>query len=208
MKTVGQLLKEARAKKRYSLARLEELTKIKKDFIEALERESWGSLPAFSTVLGFVKSLSTTLKIDANMAVAVLKRDYPPRSEAVNPKPDISSKFVWGPKLTFGVGVGMVLIAIAGYLGFQYKRFVSPPSLTVYQPKNEQVVTNKFVIVEGTTDTDAKVTVNNQPLIIDQDGKFKIELEVAKETKEVVVKAISRSGKETTVRRSILVSSN
>lgn len=205
MKTIGQLLKEARTKKRYSLARLEELTKIKKDFIEALERDSWESLPAFPTVLGFVKSVAGAVGVGERVATATLKRDYPPRSEAVNPKPDISSKFVWGPKLTFAVGVGMVLIAIAGYLGFQYKGFVSPPSLTVYQPKNEQVITEDFVTVEGTTDTDAKVTVNNQPLIIDQDGKFKIELEITKETKEVVIKAVSRSGKETVVSRKIQI---
>ena len=205
MKTIGQVLKEARAKKRYSLKRLEELTKIKLNFMEALEKESWGVLPPFPTVLGFVKSVSTALNIDEKTAAAVLKRDYPPKPEAVNPKPDAASQFVWGPKLTFMVGVGIVLAAIAGYLIFQYTKFVSPPALSVVSPKEGQVVTEGFVTVQGNTDTDAKIIANNQPLITDQNGKFKIELEVSLETKEVFVKAISRSGKETVVSRKIEV---
>lgn len=205
MKTIGQILSEARAKKRYSLRRLEELTKIKKDFIGALESESWGSLPAFPTVLGFVKSVAGAVGIDEKSAVAVLKRDYPPKKEAINPKPDVSSKFVWGPKLTFAVGVGIALAAIAGYLVFQWTKFISPPALNVTSPKEGQVVTENLVVVAGTTDTDAKVTANNQPLITDQDGKFTVSLEVAPETKEVEIKAISRSGKETVILRKIEV---
>lgn len=205
MKTVGQLLKEARSKKRYSLRRLEELTRIKKDFIESLENGVWGELPAFPTVLGFVKNLSATLKINVNMAVAVLKRDYPLKKEVINPKPDVSSKFVWGPKLTFAIGVGIVLTAITGYLVFQWAKFTSPPSLNLISPKEGQIVTENFVVVAGSTDTDAKVTANNQSVITDQNGKFRMELEVALATKEIVIKAVSRSGKETIVSRKIQV---
>src|SRR3989344_6726231 len=201
MKTIGQLLKEARVKKRYSLRHLSELTKIKLNFIEALEKEDWGVLPSFPTVLGFVKSVAAAIDVDEKTAVAVLKRDYPPKLESVNPKPDVGSKFVWGPKLTFMVGVGIVLAAIVGYLIFQYTKFVSPPALSVVSPKEGQVVTEGFVTVQGNTDTDAKIIANNQPIITDQNGKFKIELEVSLETKEVFVKAISRSGKETVVSR-------
>jgi cytoskeletal protein RodZ len=205
MKTIGQILKSARERKRYSLKKLEELTRIKKDFIEAIEQELWENLPPFPTILGFVKSISTTLDVDSAMAVAVLKRDYPPKNEVISPKPDISSKFVWSPKLTFGIGVGIAAAVILGYLFFQYSKFVSPPSLSVSSPKDLEVVDKDFVLVEGRSDSDAKVIANNQPLITDQDGKFSVELAVTTETKEIVIKAISRSGKETVVSRKIEV---
>ena len=41
IKTIGETLKEARLKKRYSLDRVEKETKIKKEFIEAIEEENW-----------------------------------------------------------------------------------------------------------------------------------------------------------------------
>ncbi|MFC1625855.1 helix-turn-helix domain-containing protein [Patescibacteria group bacterium] len=208
MKTIGELLKEARIKKKYSFDKLEQKTRIKKDFIVSIEKEEWSSLPSFSTVLGFVKSLAATLGFNQNHAAALLKRDYPPTHVDINPKPDVQKKFTWSPKLTFIVSVGVVLIAILGYLTFQYIRFVSPPKLIVDSPKENQAVKGNSIIVSGQTDPDVKVVINKQPVIIDDDGNFSVSLEVVTETKEITIKALSRSGKETLIYRNIEVESN
>ena len=205
MNTIGQIMKDARLRKKYSLAHLEEITKIRRSFLEAIEKEKWEVLPSFSTVLGFVKSLSTALEIDANLAVAVLKRDYPPKKLNINPKPDVASKFTWSPKLTFIVGIAIALTIIFGYLGFQYYRFISPPSLSVDSPRENQVIRGGSVLVFGSTDSDSKITVNNQPVIVNDDGKFSLSLEVASQTNEINIIAVSRSGKSTTVSRKIVV---
>lgn len=205
MKTIGQILKDARIAKKYSLMHVEGMTKIKSGFIDSIEKERWEALPPFPTVLGFVKSISTALDIDPKMAVAVLKRDYPPKNLKISPKPDVDSKFVWSPKLTFAVGVSAVLLLLFGYLIFQYVHFISPPRLSVDSPKEDQVVTGSSVAVFGSTDSDAKIVVNNQPVEVSDDGKFSVSLNIVKETKEVVIMASSRSGKTTTVLRKIEV---
>jgi cytoskeletal protein RodZ len=203
MKTIGQILKDSRVAKSYSLMHLEGMTKIKSGFIDSIEKENWEALPPFPTVLGFVKSISTTLDIDPKMAVAVLKRDYPPKKLKITPKPDLGSKFVWSPKLTFAVGVSVVLFTLFGYLIFQYIHFISPPRLAIDSPKENQIVVGNSVTVFGSTDSDAKIIVNNQPVAVSDDGKFSVNLSIAKETKEIVVTASSRSGKVTTVSRKI-----
>jgi len=196
---------DARARKRFSLKKLEEITKIKSVFIEAIEKERWQALPAFPTVLGFVKSISAPLGLNEKMTIAVLKRDYPPRKLNINPKPDAVSRFSWSPKLTFAVGIVLVVIAILGYLGFQYTRFLSPPDLTIDSPKENQIVTGSSVLVFGSTDSDAKITVDDQPVLVDQDGKFSVSIGVSNTTKEIVIDAISRSGKERVISRKITV---
>lgn len=208
MKTISQILKDARIEKKYSLAHLEGLTKIKLSFIDAIEKEKWESLPPFPTVLGFVKSLANTLEVDSKMAVAVLKRDYPPKKLKINPKPDVSDKFTWSPKLTFALGVSVIIIILFGYLTFQYVHFVSPPTLSVDSPKENQNIIGGDVIVFGTTDTDAKITVNDQPVVVSDDGKFSVDLNVNSSTKEIDITASSRSGKITQVRRTIKVQSD
>jgi cytoskeletal protein RodZ len=205
MNTIGFILKNARIAKNYSLSHLEGMTKIKSGFIDSIEKEKWEDLPAFPTVFGFVKSLSTALEVDDKMAVAVLKRDYPPKKLRISPKPDISKKFAWSPKLTFILGVSAVLLILSGYLIFQYIRFRSPPKLIVDSPKENQVVTGNNIIVFGSSDTDAKITVNNQPVMISEDGNFSMSLDIVKDTKEVIITASSRSGKMTTVSRKITV---
>lgn len=205
MKTIGQIIKEARVGKKLSLARVEEITKIKSSFVDSIEKERWEKLPAFPTVLGFVKSIAGSLGIDEKTAVAVLKRDYPPKKLIINPKPDVVPKFVWSPKLTFIVGVGAALAVIFGYLIFQYIHFISPPNLSVESPKEGQVIDGDSVMVFGSTEADSKITVNNQPILVDEDGKFSVTLEITKDTNEVIVKSISRSGKETVISRKIKV---
>jgi cytoskeletal protein RodZ len=203
MKTIGKYIKDARVKKRYSKSRVEKLTKIKGEFIEAIEKETWSKLPDFPVVVGFVKSIARVLKIDEKQATALLRRDYPPKELHVNPKPDVSDKFRWSPRVTFIAGVVAVLLFTLGYLGFEYYKFVSPPSLTVNVPKENQEITQSPVTVSGSTTSDATIKVNNQPVLVDDNGNFTTQLEVTNDTKQIVVEAISRSGKETTIHRNI-----
>ena len=92
--------------------------------------------------------------LNEGSTVAILKRDYPPKSLSINPKPDVSDKFIWSPKLTFLAGVGVVLVAVVSYLLVSYIQFLSPPSLEIIQPKDEQVVTESPLRVSGKTTTD------------------------------------------------------
>ena len=205
MKTIGSFIKESRVRKKYSLEKLENLTKIKKDFIAGLERQDWAHLPDFPVILGFVKNIAKALGLNEESTVAILKRDYPPKSLSINPKPDVSDKFIWSPRLTFLVGVGVVLVAVVSYLLVSYIQFLSPPSLEIIEPKEEQVVTQSPVRVSGKTTTDAVVTVNNQPFIVSDEGVFEGEIEVIKGTEEIIIIAKSRSGKETLQSRKIKV---
>jgi cytoskeletal protein RodZ len=203
MNTIGGLLKDARVKKRYSLARVETETKIKKDFIKAVEEEDWQALPDYPVVVGFVKNIANYLGLKEPSAVALLRRDYPPQKLSINPKPDVSKQLFWSPKMTFLVGVGIVIAVILGYLGFQYAGFISPPPLSLSQPQEGQIVGSTSVTVSGKTNPEATVKANNQPILVNEDGTFTAEVEIFKGTSEIVVTATSRSGKETTLRRNI-----
>lgn len=196
-------MKEARAKKRYSQEKIAEETKIKKEFISSMEKENWELLPEFPVIVGFVKQISKFLKVDERQAVALLRRDYPPKVLPVNPKPDVSKKFRWRPRTTFIVGITIVIMMVLGYLGFQYSRFISPPKLVVDQPQEEEVVKERILIVSGKTDLDATIRINNQPVLVDEDGDFETEIEIFEGTEEIIVKAVSRSGKDAIIRRKI-----
>ena len=204
MKTIGQIIKEARVRKKFSRARLEEATKIKSGFIEAIEKENWNKLPEYPVLHGFVTSIAKTLKINTNQISAFLRRDYPPKKLDVNPKPDVSEKFSWSPRLTFLAGSILVSMAIVGYLVFQYMSFVSPPKLEILEPKEGQEITESALVVKGKTDSDVVVKINNQSVLTDDEGSFSEEINIFEGTETIEVVAISRSGKTTVVRRKII----
>lgn len=208
MKTIGQLLKDARLKKNYSKHHLEGKTKIKREFIDAIEEQKWNLLPEYPVVYGFVKSIASALDINPEQAIAFLRRDYPPEDTEVakvNPKPDVSTKFVWTPKLTFLTGSAMVLLIVFSYLVLQYIKFTKPPLLDVLRPTEYQVITQNTLQVEGKTNESSTVKINNQPVLIEDDGSFVAQIEVNENTGVIEISATSRSGKSTIIRRNIKV---
>lgn len=205
MRTIGDILKSARIKKRYSLKKVERETKIKKEFVDAIERGDWAALPELPVVSGFVKNLASFLEVDVKTAYATLKRDCPPQRLLINPKPDVGGKFTWTPKYTFLVGILIIVLALFGYLGFQFIKFNSPPALEVTKPPESFVATSNKVDVSGKTDSDAVVKINNQLVLVDDDGTFDGEIEVFEGTKEITIIATSRSGKQTKIIRDIIV---
>ena len=197
MVTVGEILKEARLKKKLSLSNLEKETKIKKEFIDLIENNSWDKLPDYPVVSGFVKNLADFLDISAETTNAILRRDYLPKKLHINPKPDIGSKFYWSPKLTFVTSISLLTLLVLSYLGFEYLKFIKPPELEIYNPKNNEIVLENKIKIIGKTTTDVILTVNNQPILLDQEGNFQTEIEITKDTRNLLFKAISRSGKIT-----------
>lgn len=197
MTTIGQILKNARLQKGYSISFLERKTRIKKEFIVSLEEIDWDKLPEYPVVSGFVKNIATVLDLSVENTNAILRRDYPPKKLTINPKPDIDNKFVWSPKLTFAVGISVISLVVLGYLGFEYQKFVKPPEIEIVSPKTNQIILEDKVRVEGKTTTDVTLTINNQPIILDQEGNFVTEILITKDTKSLIFKAISRSGKVT-----------
>lgn len=205
MKTAGELIKEVRLRENISQKELGEMTHIKTSFIEAIENSQWDKLPEEAVVIGFVKSISHFLEIDETTLVALLKREYKPINIIIKQKKvkDINRRFIWGPRLTFASVVIIILIIVLGYLGLQYKNFNSPPKLIVVTPVENQIVKNNPLTINGSTDTDATVEVNSQPIVVEDDGKFTAQINVSENTKVVKVTAKSRSGKETVISRTI-----
>lgn len=205
IKDVGLLLREARRRKGFSLEKLEEKTRIKKGFIRAIEEERWEKLPEYPVVVGFVKNLASYLEIDRERAVALLRRDYPPGRKGISVKPEKVAEFQWSPRMTFIMAVVGLLLAVLGYLGFQYYRFSTPSELMVGSPVEDQVVNDKVLEVTGKVSRGAVVRVNNQPVVVEEDGIFEVEVEVSESTEKIEVVAISRAGKETVIERKIRV---
>jgi len=199
MKTIGSILKSARKQTGLSLSELESETKIKRNFIKALEAEDWQNLPEFTVVSGFVKNIANHLNLDKQEVSAFLRRDYPPKNLEINPKPDVKfvDRFSWGPRLTFGLTIFILILLTGFYLGYQYWRFARPPMLEIYAPQEGVILEVGAAQVSGRTKKGASVRINNQPALIDENGNFESVIEVSSETNQIEIKAISRSGKET-----------
>lgn len=200
MKPVGEVLKEARLSKGISLTSISRSTKIKEKFLLALENSDWGEFPSFTTAQGFTRNYAGAVGIDPETAVALLRRDFP-GLQAPTRSSEISLQKTsnWTPKTTVLVAVGVTLLLLGWYLTNQYLTFAAAPPLEVkkFTVKED---TNQ-IIISGKTAPGISLEINGRAVLVEDDGTFNLEISRSGVGSAVEIRARSRTGKETVVRK-------
>lgn len=77
MSDLGALLRNAREKRGYSLDDIQDLTKIRKRYLEAIEEGNYKVLPGSFYVRAFVKNYSETVGLDAEEVLRLYHKEIP-----------------------------------------------------------------------------------------------------------------------------------
>jgi cytoskeletal protein RodZ len=188
MKTVGSILREKREKIGLSVDRLSAQTKIDASYITAIESDNYDKLPSETFTKGFIRNISIELGCDPQENLAIFRRDYRQASTQKTPISTLrnirSSKFFHNQYILPFAGAFIFLV----YLIFQFRAVVTPPRLEIVSPKDGSVVSNP-VFVEGITDSDAYITINQDTLLRpDTSGRFsgQIDLPLGENTLTIV----------------------
>lgn len=210
MRTVGQILKETREAKFYTLDEIEKHTKIRKELIQALENDDYSKLPPLTFIQGFIKNYSKFLGLNSEKLLAVFRRDYeaskhPPviLDSFTNPIP--TNRFRLTPTRVLGAIITVLILGFFTYLWMEYRQFVGAPPLEVVSPTDQQSVEIPSVVVQGKTDPEVVILVNNQQIGVDKDGNFKEEIKLSSSTNKVVVVANGKFGQSAKVERVVYV---
>ncbi|OGY19165.1 MAG: hypothetical protein A3F04_01420 [Candidatus Chisholmbacteria bacterium RIFCSPHIGHO2_12_FULL_49_9] len=209
MKTVGEILKSARLKQGLKRIELAKKTRINLKYLQALENNEYDNLPEAAFVKGFIRNYANAVGLDPNQALAVFRRDYDQNIKGqVVPRelvpPSTEKRAIWTPKTTTIVGILSLAILLATYFFYQYKLLAGAPELEVIKPE-EQARVSADITVEGKTDPQATLTINNQEVLVNPDGSFSQSLILPQGTRTITIKATSRSGKVRTIQRTITV---
>jgi cytoskeletal protein RodZ len=208
MRTVGQILKEERERKLYTLEEIEKATKIRKELLEALEAGQYVKLPPPTFVQGFIKNYGRFLKLDTEKLLAIFRREFsegkhPPRILETFSNPVDRKRFRLTPSRALGGVILILIMAFFVYLWFEYRFLVGGPFLEVEKPVNQFRANSSIVSVEGRTDPEAKLSINNQEIGVDPSGKFSQEIKLSDDINTIEVMATSKSGKVTKVERTV-----
>ena len=208
MVRLGQLLHQQRLRKKLSLSEVAREIKIKEPFLLALEKGEYHRLPSPAYAKGFVTNYATYLGLPRTEVIALFRREFDEK-KAFKVLPDSLSNRQQGPRIRIKIKdslllfVGIVFLFVA-FLLFQYRAvFLSPP-LRITTPEENAVVAQE-IVVSGKTDSEASVTVNDEPVSLDEHGAFSKRIEFFPGAAEIVIKAKNRFGKETVVTRTISV---
>lgn len=209
-KTIGEMLREARTFHRLSVEDFSKRTRIRAEYITALENNQFDQLPAATFVKGYIKTYGTLFGFDYQPLVGLLRRDYKesargklvPR-EFIKP---VLKKNTLSTPVTVAVLILITLfVSLMSYVGFQWYNLNKPPDLKIVSPADNASVASQ-VIVEGLTEPEAIVSVNAQPVSLQPDGSFQTEIFLPREgITSITVEATDRRGKTSLIQRTVFV---
>lgn len=209
-KTIGEILREEREYHHLSIADLAKRTRIRAEYLEALENNEFELLPAATFVKGYIKTYGTVFGFDYQPLLGLLRRDFKESAKGqLVPrefiKPVLKKRQMWTPITTTMIVAAAVFLTLFTYVGIQWYNLNRPPSLTLTQPTDNQEVAAQ-VIVTGTTTPEAVVIVNNQPVALQPNGSFRTEIFLPREgINSVTVEAKDRRGKSSLIQRTVYV---
>jgi cytoskeletal protein RodZ len=210
-KTIGEILREERARHRVSIEDVAKRTRIRLEYLQALEANKFHLLPAAPFVRGYIKSYAELFGFEYQPVLALLRRDYKESAKGTLVpleflKPVLKKRQVWTPVTIILMVALMMFGSLLAYVGAQWYSFTKPPALEILQPEEDARVSSQ-VVVQGKTIPEAVVLVNAQPVSLQPDGSFETEIFIPREgVASVTIEATDRRGKSNIEQRTVVVS--
>ncbi|MBI2621089.1 MAG: helix-turn-helix domain-containing protein [Candidatus Levybacteria bacterium] len=205
---VGAQFAEERKKQNLSIEEVAKATKIREEFLEAIERGDHKKLPSPAYAYGFVRNYAKFLGLPVEKTLALFRREFDEkRSIEVLPKGLTSAEFSI-PKFKIGRStflISVVLIVVVAFLFFQYRSALFDPGLEVDSPSENQTINSLTVEVEGETDPNATLTVDGEQIPIDSDGNFKKQISVFPGRRTLIFQVENKFGRVSVLERNINV---
>ncbi|PIZ55956.1 hypothetical protein COY23_03725 [bacterium (Candidatus Torokbacteria) CG_4_10_14_0_2_um_filter_35_8] len=208
--TLGEILRKKREQMKLSIERLALRTNIQPRYIKYLEENKFHLLPPPIYVKGFLKSCTKCLKIDEKEILSQYEKEL----ELINKKLEkqnegkirtrvINPWVVINPRnFTIFAGI-LIFILCVSYLVYQVSNFGKPPKLIIERPKDEIEIDGDKISIVGETEIGAMVFINDQPIFVDRQGRFKEEIVLQDGINIIKIKAVNRIEKETTEVRKV-----
>lgn len=198
--TVGEILRRERESRRVSVVELAKLTKVRVEYLNALEDNNFSQLPSAAFAKMYIRTYGQILGFDHGPLLALLRRDFKESSQGkllsrdrVSP---ISNKHrIFVPKLNLLLLLLAVIGTLAGYIMVQFFQAQQPPMLKIASPANGESVAPQLQII-GSTNPQAIVSVNDQAVAIKEDGSFATQIYLPREGLHIIsVKSVDARGK-------------
>ena len=201
--TLGEKLRNIRSNKRASLSDISRNTRIQIEYLEYLEQGAYDKLPADVYVKGFLKNFAEYLSVDEKDLIKSFNKEKSIQQNIKGdedknnlPKKINLSNFSINPKVISIILVSIFFIGMSFYLYKKLDNFVSTPELIILNPETDAVVYDSQMIVSGRTDEGNEVFINNQPVLVDENGAFSENLILRNGINMIIVRSINRFDKE------------
>lgn len=171
LNNVGETLKKTRESLGLSIEGVSKKLRIQEKYIRAFENNDNSLFDSKVIPRGFLIKYCELLNLDSEKIVAYWRRDFVLSNKPVV-KPDSPLKFVITVKIAISALFSLIIFVLFAFFVFQYFKFKTPPKLEVSNLQNEQTILSDSIVLQGITDKNSAVYINDREVKTDTDGKF------------------------------------
>lgn len=102
------------------------------------------------------------------------------------------------------VFIGAFIIIFVGYLIWQVRGILTPPKLQVFSPLEGAIIKAQNVVVQGETERESRLTINDQEVRPNEQGRFESPVDLSNGINIITISAVKKHGKSTTITRHII----
>lgn len=195
-RTLGDQFAEARAQRGINLDQAARETHIAFKYLEALERNDIGALPGEGYVRQFTKQYAAYVGLDPSRAWRLAqeliqqhqRRYFYIEQQQARPWPRIMRR---------AVVIGLML-AVVAFLSYRVERIFVPPPLVVSEPADGSSLVEPQIRVSGSSEPEAEIIINNNPVLVDTAGRFTTLIDLQKGLNLIKITAKKRYSRERT----------
>lgn len=207
-KTLGEKLRALRRGQAVSLDMIEKATHIQRSYLTALEKGYYDELPEPMYTRQFIRAYARELGADEQYFLELYDEECG-RCDLVKPmqtprqKVRLSRFFVWNRFVQIAV-LGLLVVGIVGYLAFQVRDIIAPPSVVLLTPEDESMTNIPTILVDGYVDTEATVYINGDQVVLNSDFSFESQIDLQQGLNVIVVEAERRYSRRARVERHVV----
>ncbi|WKZ30547.1 MAG: DUF4115 domain-containing protein [Candidatus Dojkabacteria bacterium] len=182
MLTVGQILKRAREQAKVTIDEIAQTTKIRKEYLEKIERNEFTGFVSTTFVKGFIRSYANFLDLDPDNLVALYRRQVGEDEKPIkaNLKKVKTEGFSISPAHIISLGLALFFIFIIGVLIVQFYRLQQPPAIEIASPAESPFTTDKQSFeIKGATEDQVILMLNGAQVQLRPDKTFSVLVELA-----------------------------
>jgi len=203
-KTFGQNLKEVREGRKLDIDFCSYTLKIHRKYLEAIEKDDYSLFESYFQAFGFVQNYLEFLDLKTSENIpkwrAMFYDDFNHQDKNYTryykPKKKIMINLNLSLSKLIYLSLTVIIISFISYIGYSFSQTLSNPVLEIYSPRNNDVVEIDLIDVNGKTDSDSVLRINNEKIIIQTDGSFSTSLKLAEGINNFKFSSLNPYGKE------------
>ena len=198
---LGERLRQARLDRGISFKKASHDLNIATKYLEALEFNQVKLLPGKDYFDKFLEKYSNYLGLNWQ-EVEKLKQQADTYNQSQFIKKQNSR--AWSEYVS-RILIAIVIIGLVSFLIIKVNDIFQPPPLTITNPADGQIVTDRQLVVAGVSSPEAEIVINNKAVYVEQSGEFSTTVDLQKGLNLIKMTAKKRYSRVTTVEIRVLL---